>query len=488
MKTLRNRTLISPKSQRRIAVMDGEIPSGGTNFLECGGYDAAFPCSKKRHRIPVPYYIAITCFAALTITAVAQPTTSSSSSTPTTTPGSTLTTPTEELTDNDWQTMSDNDRRQRWRRRTIASYLPDGAKPLLADVQEYTDKFGERIVYDPRYYLYKVTATPVPDTTGSVVLSGEVYPANYREGVADLLDTLGFNIEENNIVTLPELSELSPYALSTTSAATVRKEPRRNSEQLNSVARGGWARVLRPAAEADITTRRTGYSRHAPGAEKLPEDSAGDWMMVQTMEGYIGFARKSDFELRGEYRLPDGMVTLPTTLADSGTTLPAGIFVYGDPQDGWNLFHGEKLAANAPVTDLRPAFSADNIIKLMKPFMNTSYVWGGVTDEGIDCSGFSQFFMRTAGAQIPRDAVQQATSGLIVAWGRDVLDHAQPGDLIFFARDNGRISHVAISLGGSKIIHSAGPGVHFSDLNDPKSHSDEAYADSILFARRIATR
>lgn len=401
----------------------------------------------------------------------------------------TLTTPTEELTDNDWQTMSDNDRRQRWRRRTIETYLPDGGKPDLADVQNYTDKFGERIVYDPRYYLYKVTATPVPGTTGSVILSGEVYPANYREGIADLLDTLGFNIKENNIVSLPELpTDLAAYALSTTTAATVRKEPRRNSEQLNSVARGGWARVLRPAVESDISSRRTGYSRHAPGADKLPPDSASDWLMVQTMEGYIGFARKSDLELRSNYRLPDGMVTLPTTLADNGTTLPAGIYVYGDPKEGWHLFHGEKLAANAPVTDLRPAFSADDITKLMKPFMNTSYVWGGVTDDGIDCSGFSQFFMRTAGAHIPRDAVQQATNGLIVAWGRDVLDQARPGDLIFFARDNGRISHVAISLGGSKIIHSAGPGVHFSDLNDPKSHSDEAYADSILFARRVATR
>src|SRR5690606_14445165 len=142
---------------------------------------AAFPSRIKQPQNRFPHNIAIACFAALTFTAPAQQPTAQPTNT---TAEETLTTPSEELTDNDWQNMSASDRRQRWRQRTIRTYLPDGGNPSLADVQQYVDKFGEVTVFDPRYYLYKVTATAIPDTTGSVKLSGEVYPAHYLNGVA----------------------------------------------------------------------------------------------------------------------------------------------------------------------------------------------------------------------------------------------------------------------------------------------------------------
>lgn len=380
------------------------------------------------------------------------------------------------------------ERRQRWRQSVINRYVASGGKAELEDVQRYADIFGETTVYDPRYYHYKVKAEGVDGTTNSVRLSGEVYPQHYGHGVADVMEILGFEVVENSITALPDLQGLSPYGVSTTGVATLRGEPRRNAEQVNSVALGGWVRVLREGRDADISSRETGFARHAPGHDRLPEESPADWIFVQTMEGYLGFARKADFDFQDDYRLPDGMITLPVKLEDGGTTVPAGAFVYGGAEDGWKLFDGKKIPAEAAVVDLRPKFSAEEIQKLMEPFMDTPYVWGGVTDDGIDCSGFSQFFMRSTGSFIPRDSVQQATSGLLVAWGQDVLEKAEPGDLIFFARENGRISHVAISLGGSRIIHSAGRGVHIADLRDPKTNTDEAYGDGVLFARRVISR
>lgn len=399
------------------------------------------------------------------------------------------TTPTEELTDSDWQKMSRQDRRERWRQSLLSAYLQKGEKASLENVQRYADKFGQTIVYDPRYYKYNVTVSAVPDTTGSIILNGEVYPSNYAHGVEDTLKLLGFNVDANNIVVLPALDPgVAPYVVSTTNAATLRKEPRRRAEQVNSIARGGWARVLRAGRDNDVTSQRPAMRHHAPGAENLAEDKPEDWLLVQSMEGYIGFTRKSDVEMRAEYQVPDGVVLAQTTVADAATTIPAGAFVYGDPDNGWKLLSGEKIAAESRVSDLRPAYTEEQILDLMKPFMKTPYVWGGVTEEGIDCSGFSQFFMRSAGVFIPRDAVQQANSGLLVAWGKDVLTKAQPGDLIFFARENGRISHVAISLGGSRIIHSAGKGVHIADLKEAKDSSEEAYAEGVLFARRMYGR
>ncbi len=389
------------------------------------------------------------------------------------------------LADDEWRSLSREQRRERQRRDMVSRFVPHGTAPTVDDLDYYVEKFGAMTVYDPRYYLYKVKAQHVPGTTGSVQLTGEVYPAHYRHGVADTLEALGFNIAENSIATLPALqSGQQPYGVSTTSAATLRSEPRRRAEQVNSVAMGGWIRVLRSATDADVSTASSS-SRRAPRADELSSDKPSDWILAQTMEGYLGYARKSDFAMQDDYRLPDGMLKFPVTLQDSATTLPAGVFVYGAPASGWHLHSGEKLPLQADVTDLRPQFTAEQIETLMQPFMETRYVWGGVTDEGVDCSGFSQYFMRTAGIMIPRDAVQQATSGFIVAWGDDVAEKALPGDLIFFVRETGRVNHVAISLGGSKIIHSSGHGVHIADLKDKMDEEDDG---RILFARRIAVK
>ncbi len=398
-------------------------------------------------------------------------------------------TSTDFLSDDDWRALPREERRARSRRSMIARFEPDGSSPTLERLPAYVAKFAELNVYDPRHYLYKVTASPVAGTTGSVILEGEVYPRNYKHGIEETLTELGFNIVENNIEALPaETLDTKPYGISTTNAATLRREPRARAEQVNSVAMGGLIRVLRTGTDADVSTASSS-SRRAPNAEALQTDKPSDWVLAQTMEGYLGFARKSDFELVDDYTLPDGILKFPVTIDNEGTSFPAGVFVYVDGTNGWQLYGGKKLPASARVTDLRPDYTAEEIEELMKPFMGTKYVWGGVTNEGIDCSGFSQFFMRTSGVMIPRDAVQQATTGFIVAWGEDVLKKALPGDLVFFANDGGRISHVAISLGGPRIIHSSGRDVHLQRLDESRGEdSDETYGGRVLFARRVLAR
>lgn len=399
-------------------------------------------------------------------------------------------TPSDWLSNDEWQSLSDDQRRERRRRSQLSRYLDEGTTTgRIQDLDKYLAIYAQSIVYDPRHYRFDIKAEPVDGTTNSITLTGDAYPANYAAGIQELLEDLGFQVTENTIRMLPDLGEGQPaYGIATTSVATLRSQPHRRSEQVNSVARGGWIRVLREGLDSDVSSRQSTPSRRAPGADQLSEEKPGDWILAQTMEGYIGFARKADFAMRGDYRLPDGLLKTPVPPTnDINTTLPAGTFVYGAPETGWQLFDGEPVPRTAQVTDLRPSFSADEIEELMKPFMGTPYVWGGVTDVGIDCSGFSQFFLRAAGVMIPRDAVQQANVGFIVGWGRQVVESARPGDLIFFARENGRISHVAISLGGSRLIHSSGRDVHLADLNKVRREgSEETYADSVLFARRIA--
>jgi len=72
-----------------------------------------------------------------------------------------------------------------------------------------------------------------------------------------------------------------------------------------------------------------------------------------------------------------------------------------------------------------------------RELLGTRYLWGGLTEHGIDCSGLIHLAYRRAGITLPRDAVDQAAATLPVQAGQE-----QAGDLYFFARMGRPIHHV----------------------------------------------
>jgi cell wall-associated NlpC family hydrolase len=116
-------------------------------------------------------------------------------------------------------------------------------------------------------------------------------------------------------------------------------------------------------------------------------------------------------------------------------------------------------------------------------FFGTSYLWGGITPWGADCSGLAQSVFALHDVRLPRDAWQQAQTGGDA--GLDIASLA-PADLLFFSdREDRRVTHVGISLGGSRMAHSAlGRGGFAIERLDDRS---DAYV-SRLVERFVSAR
>ena len=96
----------------------------------------------------------------------------------------------------------------------------------------------------------------------------------------------------------------------------------------------------------------------------------------------------------------------------------------------------------------------DSVTRTARRWIGAPYLWGGVTTGGVDCSGLVQAVFWLHGVALPRDSDQQSPMGDELDPGED-FSNLNPGDLLFFSETTDRVSHVAISLGGPHIVHSA---------------------------------
>lgn len=100
--------------------------------------------------------------------------------------------------------------------------------------------------------------------------------------------------------------------------------------------------------------------------------------------------------------------------------------------------------------------------------MGQPYVWGGTGDGsgGFDCSGLIYYAYGRHGVRIPRTSAGQSLAGIAIRPERDAL---LPGDILTFAENGDRVTHVGMYLGEDRFIHSASGGVRLSRLaeDDP---------------------
>ncbi len=209
------------------------------------------------------------------------------------------------------------------------------------------------------------------------------------------------------------------------------------------------------------------------------------WVFARQRDGYLGWAYKPylaegtapavshlviapSCELRGE----------PEATAEVITRLMSGTGVQVEETQGeWARVTANKTGwipsrylreiASLPqsVEEKRRALIEDS-----QRMTGVPYLWGGMSGNGIDCSGLARLLHRWIGMDIPRDADMQCQAA------RPVEPPFEVGDLFFFAEDDDKrnISHVGMSLGGWRMIHSSRSrnGVYVDDLKERKSLTD----------------
>ena len=232
-------------------------------------------------------------------------------------------------------------------------------------------------------------------------------------------------------------------------------------------ATAGWARVRLPDYEGWMVTAAIGTAPDSDPAARLIRVAA----------------RSTALTVLDSEGLPTGESL--TVYAGTRLVLAPDVAVSG--MEGWVLVTlpdgSDALADPAALTPLAldACGSAAAVIETAQAFLGIPYLWGGITERGIDCSGLIQITYRVHGYELPRDADQQLQTIPTAVSGTDW----QPGDLIFYGHSPQQVIHVMLALGDGRVIHAKGDQHVMVQSMDPAQPDYHARKDRYLGARRV---
>jgi gamma-D-glutamyl-L-lysine dipeptidyl-peptidase len=107
----------------------------------------------------------------------------------------------------------------------------------------------------------------------------------------------------------------------------------------------------------------------------------------------------------------------------------------------------ESDLGGEPMPDWLPAATGGDPVAEARAFLGTTYLWGGLSTQGIDCSGLVHMAYRRLGVLVPRDAHEQEAAGAHVT-------DPHRGDLATYGAETA--THIAFWLGDGRILHATG--------------------------------
>lgn len=204
-----------------------------------------------------------------------------------------------------------------------------------------------------------------------------------------------------------------------------------------------------PAADAPLETE----ALH--GETVVVYEEAGDWAWAQlARDNYVGYLPSASL---GPPAAPTHRIAVlrahayPTASVKSSPrfALSLGALLRVEGRDGDFAVTSEGLRCYARHLAPIDQFETD-FVAVAERFLETPYLWGGRTSEGIDCSGLVQSALGAAGVAAPRDSDMMEAAVGAPAHLDEALAHLRRGDLIFWK------GHVGIMRDAKTLLHANG--------------------------------
>ena len=174
----------------------------------------------------------------------------------------------------------------------------------------------------------------------------------------------------------------------------------------------------------------------------------------------------------------------PGTDQEKVGKLSAGriVEVLEELEGGWYQVEGGYISAEytqvVDPSELAQSGRGQEVANYALQFVGYSYVYGGSSPSGFDCSGFTSYVYKQFGYSLPHSASSQLDYGTALS-----MSELQPGDLVMFKKGSGgsRASHVGIYIGNNQFVHAstARVGVIVSSM------SEAYYTTGFVGGRRI---
>ena len=177
-----------------------------------------------------------------------------------------------------------------------------------------------------------------------------------------------------------------------------------------------------------------------------------DWIKIKTsFDNYTGFIKKKRFKDNFSPSKKIFKIKSRIYRKKKNKFLKTDNFLYFGSgvevkNENLNYIEFEKNSWIKKNSTKKINHNEKNFNKIFKMFLNSKYLWGGKTSEGIDCSALIQSFFYYNRIFFPRDSKDQ-----IRFCKKRTNKKLSKGDIIFWK------GHVGVCLNQSKFIHAYGP-------------------------------